>query len=149
MADLASTTLAVSIRDAKAQQVALASSAAVTRGQVIWFDGEACQVTQVLSGGVVKVIRGWGGTSAKPHGSGCTVYIGDGAQFRSGPPSGTPEPFPPVNPWIDLRAGVAYLAQGDQVGGNVDGRWWQPITVTRGIGALGGRVSSVSPTSST
>jgi hypothetical protein len=77
------------------------------------------------------------------------VYIARADQLYSTDPYGRPPEAIPVSPWINVRTGDVFFAQGDTLPVGQGDRWWQKQTTTREAGALGVRVTTVTPESST
>jgi hypothetical protein len=133
---------------AGASVVQLVSTSGVLPGKYLYFDGELCRVVALVPDGV-QVQRGLGGTSVLPHASNVTVYIGDGDQFYQTDPVGRPPETFEVSPWINVRNGTVWFAQGDNDPVGLADRWWQKQTTAYDQGALGISTKTLSPTSST
>lgn len=144
---LAQTTLTAGCRDGELL-VRLASLSGVTPGRLLFVEGELMQVVapDAVNGGA-EVMRGVDGTSATDHDPGSVVYIADGGQLYASDPSGKPALEVPVSPWINVRNGSVWFAQGDY--GNANRRWWQRQEATYGIGSLGVRTVTYEPAVST
>lgn len=149
MASLHSTTLAVAI-SATDRTVPLVSSAAqsggipaVARGDILFIGTEGMTVIGFGTDGVTpRVMRGTG-TTAHSHPIGSQVYSGPAWMFKNADPGGIPQGTPTVNPWINLRNGTVWIAQGDEAGPNVGARYWQLQTTSRSLGSLGIRTPAV------
>ncbi|MDA1095310.1 MAG: hypothetical protein O3A25_18920 [Acidobacteria bacterium] len=133
---LATTTLTYAV-GAGDRAVTLGSTSGVVPGVQLHADRELLQVVSVGLGTSVNVLRGRGGTSASRHTSGVTATIGQPDQFYSSDPQGLPAIPPLVSPWINVLTGDQWLAQGDETGASVEGRWWQKVASAYSIGALG------------
>lgn len=93
------------------------------------------------------VRRGCQNTRATRHSANALGYIGSGHQFYDYDPEGAPTDAPPVSPHINLRTGVLWVPQGDDV---PDGqRWWTQYSNTHDIGALGIRTNTLAANSIT
>lgn len=145
---LPSTVLALPVDD-KASRFKLLSVSGVRPGMCLWLDGELCCVTSMLPETWVSVRRGQGGSSARPHVSSVTVYIGSAEQFYASDPVGRPPDPVLVSPWINVVNGKVWYAQGDAEPIGISDRWWQHQTLTRDVGALGVRTTTPFPLSST
>lgn len=145
--NLATTVLARTL-DAGSSLVQLASTAGVSAGKCLYFDGELTFVLGVEAGGV-RVQRGVEGSRAIAHASGVPVFIGDGNQFYASNPVGRPPETFEVSPWINVRNGTIWYAQGDNDPVGLADRWWQQQAISYDQGPLGIRVKTLSPTSST
>lgn len=145
---LATTTLAETL-DASADRVKLASTAGVLPGIRLYVDGELMTVRALGVDPWVLVIRGQGSTRSQPHASALTVYIGRGDQFYDKDPVGRPPAAIEVSPWINLRNGNVWFAQGDTDPSATADRWWQLALTTYDQGPLGVRVKTSDPIAST
>ena len=145
---LSTTTLATGCTD-RDTRIQLASTSGVRPGLFLWFDGEAVEVRRIDVDPWIIVKRGVAGSMALPHSSGVPVYIARADQLYEGPPMGRPEGAVLVSPYIDVRAGKLYFAQGDTTPSGTAVRWWQEQTNTRVAGPLGSTTSTLNPTSST
>lgn len=130
--------------------IKVASTAGILPGLRLFVDGEAMTVISLGIDPYVNVRRGSDGTTAKPHASSQTVYIARGDQLYRQDPKGRPLDEIEVSPWINVRTGSVWFAQGDTApaGGFAD-RWWQLQTTTYDTGALGVTTKTLSPTAST
>jgi hypothetical protein len=146
---LATTTLAASI-DPSDPAVTLVSASGVVPGMRLYIDRELMVVLRV-SGTIVSVSRGHGGTATTPHGASTLVTLGTPDQFYMQDPVGPPPADVLVTPWINVVNGTQWVAQGDETGPNQSIRWWAPLQVTHDVGALGVRtaVSAASALSNT
>lgn len=131
--------------DARQKIIKLTSTADVLPGRFLYLDGELVRVQRIDVDPWVVVERGADGTTAIPHESAVTVYVGTGDQFYRTNPTGRPTNAILVSPWINVRNGSIWFAQGDPVGE----RWWQQQATTYDVGALGVRTKALDPTSST
>lgn len=145
---LATTTLAETIGE-HADRVKLASTAGIFVGTRLFMDGELMTVRAPVSDPWVLVLRGQGGTRTQHHASPVTVYIGRGDQFYDKDPIGRPQAAIEVSPWINLRNGKVWFAQGDTDPSASADRWWQEQRTTYDQGPLGVRVKTPDPTAST
>lgn len=145
---LVTTTLAETL-DAGSDRVRLASTAGVLVGMRLYADGELMTVRALLPDPWVLVLRGQGSTRTQPHASALTVYIGRGDQFYDKDPVGRPPEAIEVSPWINLRNGNVWFAQGDTDPTGRADRWWQLARTTYDQGPLGVRVKTQDPTAST
>ena len=128
-------------------QVKVASTSGLTPGMRLFADRELMQVVSLGVSSLVNVRRGVDGTQAERHGTDVTVYVGTGDQFYSRDPEGQPRPDLLVSPWINVRTGDVWFAQGDgAVGGQ---RWWQKQVIDHTVGDLGVIQVTPTPTSST
>lgn len=137
MADLNSTTLTrlIGVTD---KQIPLASVSGIAKDDLIVIDREAMAVLETpVTGRPVYVRRGAVGTVACGHQPAATVYSGTPNLFYSVDPVGTPMAFPLANPWINLRNGTVWVAQGDVVGPGALARRWQLQEKSYAAGALG------------
>ena len=149
MANLNSTRLAQDT-SVKGQQITVASVAGISKGDLVYVDGEAMRVTAAPITPVLKVQRGQYGTAATEHAAGNVLWSGKPTQFHSDDPKGKPLAAPLENPWINMGARRIWFAIGDEVGPGVDGRYWQLQAGGPVIGALGVRPTPevVTPTAS-
>jgi len=90
------------------------------------------------------------GSHAQSHSSTAQVTIGPMSSFYKTDPKGRPSNVVLVSPWINTVNGKVWLPQGDSYPGGfttdtVAIRWWQEVTNTYGIGALGVRSKTSSP----
>lgn len=131
------------------RDILLASTSGVLTGLFLFADRELMKVESVLGNGLVRVTRGVGGTAAQKHSSSAVVTIGSGTQFYTQDPVGSPAEATEVAPWINVRNGKVWYAQGDALPTGLTFRWWQDATTTYSTGALGVRAFSSTPTSST
>lgn len=130
-------------------QVKVASTSGLTPGIRLFVDRELMQVVSLGVSSLVNVRRGVDGTAADRHNANSTVYIGAGDQFYTYDPTGVPPDAILVSPWINVRTGDIWLAEGDPDPTGTLPRWWQKQTTTRAIGPLGIRTVTLDPTSST
>lgn len=130
-------------------EITLSSVAGINPGYRLWIDRELLKVNSVVTGtSRVKVSRGVDGTAASPHSSQAQVTIGRADQFYTVDPVGRPDQAIPVSPYINALNGRVWVAQGDsQPDGSI--RWWEEVTQTYGIGALGIRTQTANLSSST
>ena len=142
---LATATLTYGI-DSLSDEVTLSDVSGVIPGYRLFIDRELFEA-KTVSGSVVKVKRGLGGTAQVPHDSSADVYIGRSDWFYQQDPAGAPAPAIPVSPWINVQKGKVWFAQGDTSEGSY--RWWEEAVPVYGIGPLGVRTRSSSPTVST
>lgn len=117
--------------------IVLASLVGVAPGVCLFVDAELLCVTGYGVGTAVSVLRGRGGSSTRPHGSGATVYIGRADQFYDQDPMGTPETPPVVLPWINTVTGSVWQPVGDETGPSAAARYWQRQIPVTSAGALG------------
>lgn len=130
-------------------QIKVATTAGILPGMCLYFDGELVKVLRLGVDPLVFVTRGEGSSPALPHASGCIVYIGQPHQFYRQDPTGRPNASIAVSPYINVRNGSLWFAQGDATPSNTANRWWQKQTATYGVGALGVRSIVLDPESST
>ena len=143
---LSSTTLPQEIaRDQN--EIKLASASGLVAGQRLYVDRESMEVVRVLVDPFVLVRRGRDGTGGARHANGATVWIAEAYQLYQRDPQGLPQTELLVSPWINVLTGDLWFAQGDVVPGTA--RWWQKQLATYSVGALGVRVTTLDPTSST
>jgi hypothetical protein len=135
MSDLNSTTLARTL-SATDRRVQLASIANVAKDDLLVIDREAMLVLDVTRN-PVRVLRGAAGTAAVGHATGQTAYSGTPDQFYHRDPVGIPAGFPVADPWINLREGRVWVAQGDEVGPGAAHRRWQLQSTSYPIGPFG------------
>ena len=150
---LATTSLALPLGE-KDTLVHLVSGSGVVPGIRLYLDRELLTVVgpaPANASGAVSfvVLRGREGTQSKMHDSSTLVYIGRGDQFYEQDPEGSPLEAIPVSPWINVRNGRVWLAQGDDAPPGACYRWWQVQTVTYSVGSGGVRTMTLSPTVST
>lgn len=134
--------------------VCLASGTGVTPGLRLFADRELMTVigpAPANSTGAVcfYVLRGRDGTMAQAHDSGSTTWIGRGDQFYEQDPEGAPFEVVLVSPWINVRNGRIFFAQGDDLPNGRNFRWWQQQTTVYDVGPMGVRTQTLNPTSST
>ena len=144
---LTQTTLAGDISESD-RLVRLVSTSGLVPGRFIYVDGELLRAVSldVPSGGWVCA-RGANGTQARRHQAGAPAYIGSGDQFYTIDPVGSPAPIILVSPWINVRTGSIWFAQGDALPNQP--RWWQKQTLTATQTGAGQRMFVYEPTSST
>lgn len=136
---LATTTFASSVA-ASDTQVNLSSTSGITPGVFLFANRELLKVERLTGiGNYAVVLRGADGTETRAHSAAETVYIAQGYQLFDQDPQGLPNPATLVNPHINVRNGVVWVVQGDDVGPGTSLRTWQPVTTTQSIGALGVR----------
>ena len=128
--------------------VRLASTSGLAAGLFLYCDGELLRAVSLdgPSGGWLCA-RGVGGTQSRRHQAGALVYIGSGDQFYQIDPVGSPAPIILVSPYINVRNGTVWFAQGDAL--SEQPRWWQRQTVVYGQTGAGARTFTYEPTSST
>jgi len=134
------------------RQVNVASTVGLnpdTRLCIAGPDREVMDVVSVGAGNWVDVRRGVDGTTASAHASATTVYIARADQLYDYDPVGMPGVAVPVSPWINIRTGAVWFAQGDIQPEGQTVRWWQQQTTTYDVGALGVRTVVLTPTEST
>lgn len=125
----------------------LTTSAQVRIGYGLWVDQELMKVLEAFSdplGVKYRVMRGVGGSAAQAHSSTAQVTIGSLDKFYSRDPKGRPADVVLVSPWINTANGSVWMPQGDSYPAN-SVRWWQNVSSTYGIGPLGVRTSTSSP----
>lgn len=145
LATLTTTTLSQRC-DASDAVVYLTSTSGVLVGMGVWVDAELMRVVSVgtrADGGVV-VARGVEGSIASRHQALAPVTIGRLDQFYTSNPAGLPSNEALVTPWINTMTGQVWSLQGDE---SSPQRWWQDVTTTYGIGSLGVRTTTVTPSS--
>lgn len=142
---LSTTSLALecSARDIAIQ---LASTTGIVPGLFLYLQGELMRVRSLGLSGAVNVERGQDGTTGSPHSAAAAVYVGRGDQFYEQDPIGRPFLAVAVTPYINVRNGTLWIPQGDEVGPSRMARYWQNVTTTYGIGALGIRTQTAAPT---
>jgi len=146
---LATATLTYSVTP-DAVEVQLSSVSGVDPGDRLWIDRELMKVNSVVTGTTrVKVNRGVDGTAATRHASSATVTVGRPDQFYTTDPIGSPSMVIPVSPYINALNGKVWMSQGDALPDGNAYRWWQEVTQTYGIGALGVRTQVANLSSST
>jgi hypothetical protein len=145
---LSTTTLAEAVGPS-AKAIKLTSTAGVLPGMFLFLDGELMRVVSLGVDPWVNVLRGQDATPAANHVSLVTVYIGRGDQFYGSDPVGRPPAAIAVSPWINVRNGKVFFAQGDTLPEAHADRWWQAQETEFGIGALGVRTKTRNPESST
>jgi len=149
---LASTTLKQAVAAADAA-IVLVSTAGVVPGLRLYLAdsvasrGELVTVVSLGLGTTVNVRRGGDGTATADHAAGSPVLIGRGDQFYATDPVGMPPVAVLVSPWVNVRTGTQWLAQGDEAGPGTGLRFWQAVTTTSVPGVLGGRVTTQTPSS--
>jgi len=110
----------------------------------IFVDGELMSLEYSTGiGNQWYVLRGDDGTAATRHATNATVYIGRSDQFYQVDPVGLPPNEMPIYPYINVRTGAIWIAQGDESGPGLQGRVWARVTSTSAAGALGSRVVTV------
>ena len=128
----------------------VASSSGILPGLDLFIGRELMRVRSIdPSTGGIKVMRGVDSTAAVDHSSSEVVTIGRPDQFYQSDPVGRPSETTQVAPWINAKNGKVWYAQGDAQPTGVTFRWWQDVTTTYSIGALGIRTTDAAPTSST
>jgi hypothetical protein len=145
---LSTTTLSAPVGSSD-NQIKLASTSGIFTGYRLYLDGELVRVVSLGIDPWVNVTRGVDGTRGAAHPSGVTVYIGEAHQFYTKDPVGRPAEAIPVSPYINVVNGSVWFAQGDVLPIGQGTRWWQKETVTRSVGALGVRTTTLDPESST
>ena len=144
---LSTTTLSVGINRSEGL-LTVASTSGLTAGIRLFCEGEVMSVVGLGVGTQVRVSRGTDGTNGAPHDAGTLIYIAQASQLNSVNPTGRPPDAIPVSPYINVSDGSIWFAQGDIVPAGISNRWWQAQTTTYGIGPLGVRTVTYSPTSS-
>jgi hypothetical protein len=144
-----STTTLQQTAGASDSQIKVESTSGMFPGTRLWIDRELMTVVSLGVSPWVNVLRGVDGTSAQAHSSLSTVTIGRGDQFYSIDPVGRPFDAISVSPYINVLTGDVWLAQGDAQPDGTAVRWWQKVTTTYGVGALGVRTTTQDPTAST
>ena len=146
---LASATLTYRV-DVGDWEITLSDVTNVQPGYRLYIDRELMKVQRLVSGSNrVQVKRGTDGTAAAIHSSSATVWIGQPQQFYDYDPVGSPLPEVLVSPWINVRDGRVFFAQGDVQPNGRTYRWWQNMTTVYDQGSLGIRTQVGSPSSST
>lgn len=143
---LASTSLAQQM-GASDSRIKVASTSGMQPGLRLFVDGEVLTIVSLAPDPWVNVMRGRDGTAAMPHNYASTVWIARADQLYESDPVGAPPAAFPVSPYINVRNGKVWFAQGDAQNPAI--RWWQAQATTYDYGALGVRTSVTSPTSST
>lgn len=147
-----STTTLIEGVSATPRTIKVASASGVVIGRRLYIDKELMAVTALVVSTtaytLVQVTRGVDGTSSAPHSSSSVVTIGQPDQFYHVDPLGAPPNAIPVSPYINVRNGKVWFAQGDTQPDGQTVRWWQEVTTTYGFGALGYRTQVKVPTSS-
>ena len=149
---LTSTTLlqTVGVSDS---QVVLASTTGLVPGMCLFVDRELMGFLGFgpasSLGTLVNVRRGLDGTTAQAHSSTVTVYIGTPDQFYHQDPWGRPDATTLVSPWINVRNGAVWFAQGDATPSDTANRWWQQRVTTYDVDGFGNVAPTVNPTAST
>jgi hypothetical protein len=118
------------------RRVRLASISGVRKDDLLYIGRELMTVLDA-SVNPLSVARGANGTNAVSHVNGQTVYSGTANQFHNYDPSGVPLKVPIADPWINVRDGRVWVAQGDTVGPGAVARRWQLQQSTYAAGALG------------
>ncbi len=108
----------------------------IAKGDLVFCDREAMEVIDASVNPLV-VRRGMAGTVCSSHAPGTLVYTGAPWRFYSVDPQGVPDAYPIANPWINVRMGRVWVAQGDQAGPGKSARYWQLQTINRSVGAFG------------
>ena len=138
LATLTTTTLSTDV-EPNDSSVQLASTSGVLPGMRLYIDQELMGVQSLGLGTSVNVLRGVDGTATTRHASSRAVVIGQASQFYDYDPIGPPPPQVLVTPWINVRTGAQWTAQGDETGASGADRWWAKTEHTHGVGALGVR----------
>ena len=113
------------------------------------IDAESMAVTGLgPSGGLVFLRRGQDLTLTGDHADGTIVWVAEPHQLYDRDPLGLPPDQVLYSPWINLRTGAVWFAQGDATGAGVKTRWWQQMIATRTIDGLGFRQTTYDPTAS-
>lgn len=152
--ELTTTSLVASCTAGDAR-VQLASTAGLTVNNLtnlyLFIDQELLGFVLLLpeGNGWVRVTRGADGTFGAAHGSSAIVTIGRADQFYEFNPRGVPPSPPLVSPWINVRNGTIWYAQGDATGPGVDLRYWLNVTTTYNAGPFGVPTVTTAPTAST
>src|SRR5689334_5742787 len=129
---LTSTTLTYGV-DQNADKVVLASVNGVVKGYRLWIDKEMMKVYSVNPDTLtVQVGRGRDGTGSQRHSSSAVVTVGSPEQFYEYDPIGAPGSSIPVSPYIAVRTGKVWMAQGDATPENAAYRYWLDVTQTYG-----------------
>jgi len=140
---LATTTLIADVSPGDTA-VQVLSTSGILPGLRLCIDSELMTVVSLGVATSVNVLRGRDGTAAQFHDTPGLVTIGRGDQFYEQDPVGTPPAIVLVSPWINVRTGTQWTAQGDELGSGA-GRWWQATVTTHDIGPLGVRTLTVTP----
>lgn len=141
---LSSTTLKTAA-GASDKQIQVSSTSGLIPGIHLFADGELMSVVSLGIGTWVNVLRGVGGSAATAHPAMATVYVGRADQFYSTDPVGKPAASVLVSPWINVRNGAVWFAQGDPDGV----RWWQKQEAAHSAGPLGIQAVALDPSAST
>lgn len=156
---LSTTTLSAAITSTSVDTIALTSTTGMTAGQTALFvDREYMPVIKV-STGLVKVMRGAGGTRSGTHANGATVWFGNRNLFGTFPQAGTGTlANNATDPLIDLSTGIRYFCKNSvwyadpnfpqSDGLNGTGRFRFP-TITFGSTAYASVGTAVSPVAGT
>lgn len=140
---LATTTFATPVR-AGDNFINLASTTGIIPGIFLFANREVMKVEFLTGiGNNAKVLRGLEGTETRAHSMADTIYIAPGYQLFETDPTGLPPAATFVNPHINVKNGIVWVVQGDDVGGGTANRTWQQVTSTQTIGSLGVRVDTV------
>lgn len=146
---LASVTLARPIgRDDS--EVFLSSLSGLKPGQRLYVDRESMEFIRDL-GDRALVGRGRDGTGAATHANGSVVWVANPNELYEYDPQGLPPTELLVSPWINVRTGDVFFAQGDAVGAGastIQRHWVKQIT-TWTPGALGIVTVTQDPVAST
>lgn len=141
---LSSTTFSQTVEPGDSK-VIFASTSGLSPGVCVFADRELMRIERLTGLGNEAVVRrGIDGTVSSRHATNATVYIGRGDQFYHQDPMGLPPIVMLVYPYINVRTGVLWVAQGDEDGPGNAARIWAPVTVAMAAGALG--VSTVTVT---
>lgn len=138
---LSTTTLSADV-DPNDQVVTLGSTSGVLPGMRLYVDQELMGVVTLGVGTSVTVARGLDGTATTRHASSRTVTIGQASQFYGSDPIGPPPAALLVSPWINVRSGAQWTAQGDESGPDAAARWWARTEHTHAVGAFGVRTDT-------
>ena len=145
---LATTTLTTGLNPSETV-ICVADLAGIRPGLYLFAGRELMVVRSTGPSLCVKVGRGVAGTAATDHSSSEVVTIGTPDQFYQSDPVGRPSEATQVAPWINAKNGKVWYAQGDAQPTGLTFRWWQDVTTSYSIGALGIRATDAAPTSST
>jgi hypothetical protein len=145
---LGTTTLAADCQ-ASDTTVKVVSTSGLIKGMALFVDLELMLVVGPGVGSNVRVLRGQSGTPSQYHDSGATIWIGRPDQFYLQDPKGGASATVAVSPWINVRNGDIWFAQGDNYPEGQVLRWWQKQNIAYGIGALGIRTKVPDVSSST
>ncbi len=119
-------------------QVILSSTSGIAPGVRLFCDRELLAVVMLTGLGNAAVVRrGVDGTSSSRHATNATVWVGRADQFYDSDPYGLPPANLPVYPYINVRTGDVWAAEGDELGPGVSGRVWSKVTQSIDAGALG------------